>query len=147
MSNTSHFCLYVYYKVYSNSPGQVEKQVNSPLITFTLYDGTDQVIQLPENSYIQLVYKHAVAAKYPPVRNIYRWLDEGEEPSSVMSSSLCSYLLLNQTDSISDNVSSSWKWDDKGCWVASSNRTHTVCQCNHLTGFANLMDFHNYLVI
>ena len=28
----------------------------------------------------------------------------------------------------------------------SYNRTHTVCKCNHLTGFANLMDFHNYTV-
>jgi len=78
----------------------VEKNANSPLITFTLYDGTDQVIQLPENSYIQLVYEHDVVAKYPPVRNIYRWLDEGETPSTVMGSSLCSYLLLNQTNSI-----------------------------------------------
>jgi len=111
------------------------------------------MIQLPEKSHIQLVYEHDVAAKYPPVQNIYRLLDEGEKPSSVVSSSLCSYLLLlnetilsNMLDINSNDTSSTWKWDDKGCWVALSNRTHTVCHCNHLTGFANLMDFHNYLV-
>ncbi len=128
----------------------MEKHVNSPLITFTLYaPGGTELIQMPENSYIQIVYEHDVPAKYPPVHNIYRWLDEGEKPSSVMGSSLCSYLLLNQTtisNMDSNDKSSIWKWDDKGCWVASSNRTHTVCHCDHLTGFVNLMDFHNYLV-
>ncbi|XP_014677727.1 PREDICTED: latrophilin-3-like [Priapulus caudatus] len=32
------------------------------------------------------------------------------------------------------------QWSDFGCVVASSNATHTVCSCNHLTNFAVLMD-------
>ena len=40
-----------------------------------------------------------------------------------------------------------WSWSDKGCKLQLTNRTHTICTCNHLTGFANLMDFHNYTVI
>ena len=39
-----------------------------------------------------------------------------------------------------------WHWSNDGCSLVSYNRTHTVCKCNHLTGFANLMDFHNYTV-
>ncbi|XP_066996980.1 latrophilin Cirl isoform X2 [Anabrus simplex] len=33
-------------------------------------------------------------------------------------------------------------WSDEGCRVEASNRTHTMCQCNHLTNFAVLMDVH-----
>ncbi|KAL3289919.1 hypothetical protein HHI36_023302 [Cryptolaemus montrouzieri] len=31
-------------------------------------------------------------------------------------------------------------WSNEGCYVEFSNRTHTRCQCNHLTNFAILMD-------
>lgn len=31
-------------------------------------------------------------------------------------------------------------WSNEGCKVEYSNRTHTTCQCNHLTNFAILMD-------
>ncbi|GAU97234.1 hypothetical protein RvY_08565 [Ramazzottius varieornatus] len=31
-------------------------------------------------------------------------------------------------------------WDETGCAVSATNDTHTVCQCNHLTNFAVLMD-------
>lgn len=31
-------------------------------------------------------------------------------------------------------------WSSDGCQVKSTNKTHTVCQCNHLTHFAILMD-------
>ncbi|XP_045481275.1 latrophilin Cirl isoform X8 [Harmonia axyridis] len=31
-------------------------------------------------------------------------------------------------------------WSNEGCKVEFSNTTHTVCQCNHLTNFAVLMD-------
>lgn len=31
-------------------------------------------------------------------------------------------------------------WSADGCYVESTNRSHTVCMCNHLTNFAILMD-------
>ncbi|EFX70253.1 hypothetical protein DAPPUDRAFT_35643, partial [Daphnia pulex] len=31
-----------------------------------------------------------------------------------------------------------------GCSLMSTNRTHTLCKCFHLTGFSTLMDFHDY---
>ncbi|XP_076348253.1 adhesion G protein-coupled receptor L2-like isoform X2 [Tachypleus tridentatus] len=31
-------------------------------------------------------------------------------------------------------------WDDRGCHVSHTNKTHTLCVCDHLTSFAVLMD-------
>lgn len=31
------------------------------------------------------------------------------------------------------------EWSDAGCTVKTSNRTHTLCECNHLTSFSVLM--------
>lgn len=31
-------------------------------------------------------------------------------------------------------------WSEEGCRVETTNRTHTICQCDHLTNFAILMD-------
>lgn len=33
-------------------------------------------------------------------------------------------------------------WSEDGCQVQKTNETHTVCECNHLTNFAVLMDVH-----
>jgi len=41
----------------------------------------------------------------------------------------------------------SWTWNGEGCFLVSTNRSHTVCKCNHLTGFSAIMDFHNYTVL
>lgn len=103
--------------------------------------------------YVQLTYEHEAIATNPPVRTVRRSLEPGEEPSVVIGSSYCVYLLLDDEsksklkESWSENNSLNWVWDDKGCELVSTNKTHTVCQCYHLTGFANLMDFHDYLVL
>ncbi|XP_034936070.1 latrophilin Cirl-like isoform X1 [Chelonus insularis] len=33
-------------------------------------------------------------------------------------------------------------WSEEGCRMSKTNDTHTVCECNHLTNFAVLMDVH-----
>lgn len=33
-------------------------------------------------------------------------------------------------------------WSEEGCQIQKTNETHTVCECNHLTNFAVLMDVH-----
>ncbi|XP_029176788.1 latrophilin Cirl-like isoform X3 [Nylanderia fulva] len=33
-------------------------------------------------------------------------------------------------------------WSDEGCQIQKTNETHTICECNHLTNFAVLMDVH-----
>ncbi|XP_022254224.1 latrophilin Cirl-like, partial [Limulus polyphemus] len=35
---------------------------------------------------------------------------------------------------------SSSVWSQEGCWVKSTNVSHTICLCNHLTNFALLME-------
>jgi len=119
------------------------KEVNSPLISFTLYNPkantSDEEAPLPNDSYVQLVFKHVVDAKYPSFRTLRRDPDYEGEESTVMGSSICSFLELNKT-----NSKVYWTWDDEGCRVLSTNSTHTVCKCTHLTGFADLMDFHDF---
>ncbi|XP_011503866.1 PREDICTED: latrophilin Cirl-like [Ceratosolen solmsi marchali] len=34
------------------------------------------------------------------------------------------------------------EWSEEGCIIRKSNETHTICECNHLTNFAVLMDIH-----
>lgn len=34
-------------------------------------------------------------------------------------------------------------WDTEGCELESSNRTHSMCKCNHLTHFTILMDIYD----
>jgi len=132
-----------------------DKEVNSPLISYTIYDpeanGVEEVESLSfGNSYVELVLEHTSVVKDPPVQTIRRNLMDGEEPSAIMGSSICSYLFFNTTNSLLENGSeistNFWTWDDEGCQVHSTNRTHTICHCNHLTGFANLMSFHDYKV-
>ena len=31
-------------------------------------------------------------------------------------------------------------WSSRGCWLAFSNHSHSICQCSHLSNFAVLMD-------
>jgi len=113
------------------------------LISFTLYDPDGITpIKLPENSHVKLVFEHDdVTAKYSSVGTI-RGIDlkENDVQNAIIGSSLCSYLLFEDHERF-------WVWDDQGCRVLSTNETHTICQCDHLTGFATLMDFRNFTVI
>jgi len=143
-------CLYAAHYFYTRKGTDYKDiAVNSPLISFTLHDPEGATFSL-DNLNIHLVFKHTIAAKYPTAKTIHRDLMKGEERSAVIGSSICSYLFLNSTNNQLDNDSKTnatfWTWDDEGCHVESTNRTHTVCRCNHLTGFSNLMNFHNYTV-
>lgn len=35
------------------------------------------------------------------------------------------------------------EWSSDGCWLVSHNRSHSLCNCNHLTSFALLMDINS----
>ena len=41
---------------------------------------------------------------------------------------------------LKDGTQGSGYWNDEGCLVIRSNRSHTECKCIHLTNFAILMD-------
>ncbi|PSN57298.1 hypothetical protein C0J52_02077 [Blattella germanica] len=52
-----------------------------------------------------------------------------------------------RTENVSNPACVFWdytmsSWSDEGCHVETTNHTHTICQCDHLTNFAVLMDVH-----
>ncbi|XP_059469822.1 latrophilin Cirl-like isoform X3 [Neocloeon triangulifer] len=56
-----------------------------------------------------------------------------------------------KTDNVSNPSCVFWDytisaWSSEGCEVEMTNRTHTVCKCDHLTNFAILMDVHATLL-
>ena len=119
----------------SNSLSEKDKKINSPLIGYTFR--YEQSPKFDDDDQVQLVHRHEMEARNPPVKPIRRNLRPGEEASPVLSAAHCTFLNLHSPNS--------GVWDEAGCRLVSTNRTHTVCQCNHLTGFANLMDFHDYV--
>ena len=48
----------------------------------------------------------------------------------------CSLLTL----AVDCNSLLSGRWSQDGCRLVYGNRSHTVCECDHLTNFAVLMD-------
>ncbi|GFN79102.1 adhesion g protein-coupled receptor l2 [Plakobranchus ocellatus] len=54
-------------------------------------------------------------------------------PPKDLASPLCSFWKM-------DESYLSGRWSQEGCEPVDWNRTHTVCQCDHLTNFAVLMD-------
>ncbi|XP_046406444.1 latrophilin Cirl-like isoform X3 [Ischnura elegans] len=56
-----------------------------------------------------------------------------------------------RTENVSDPACVFWdyttsSWSEEGCRVESTNISHTLCQCDHLTNFAVLMDIHSTLL-
>ncbi|KAG8235883.1 hypothetical protein J437_LFUL010113 [Ladona fulva] len=56
-----------------------------------------------------------------------------------------------RTENVSDPACVFWdyttsSWSEEGCRVESTNISHTLCQCDHLTNFAVLMDIHATLL-
>jgi hypothetical protein len=73
------------------------KQVNSPLISYTikgagLSDLEPAITNIPEGTFVQIVFEHAATAKNPPVRTLRRDLDPGEVPSAIIGSASCAFL-------------------------------------------------------
>lgn len=58
------------------------------------------------------------------------WMENDQQ------SEQCEYLLYTRY------LISHSAWSDEGCQIQKTNETHTVCECNHLTNFAVLMDVH-----
>ena len=80
-----------------------QKQINSPLISYSLRDddagerNLSENGHIPENTFVQIVYKHAQLAKDPPVRIIHRELNPGEKPSAVIGSAFCAFLSFHDS--------------------------------------------------
>lgn len=80
----------------NNAMDLIEKQVNSPLISYTI-GNRKQTLNLLNGTLVHLVFQHATRAKDPPVRTLRRALNAGEVPSAVVGSALCSFLAINSS--------------------------------------------------
>lgn len=67
-----------------------------------------------------------------PVRITFRHVEQFDE-SRLVSRAICVYLDY-------DRSSFESQWSSNGCFLKESNKTHSVCECDHLTHFAILMD-------
>jgi len=70
---------------------------------------------------------------------------KGELQNIVLSHPITIILRHLQEENVSSPKCVYWNterrdWLTDGCWMDSTNATHTVCMCNHLTHFALLMD-------
>jgi latrophilin 1 len=70
---------------------------------------------------------------------------KGELTNIVLSHPITIILRHIQEENVSNPKCVYWNterrdWLSDGCWMDSTNVTHTVCMCNHLTHFALLMD-------
>ncbi|XP_071786308.1 uncharacterized protein [Asterias amurensis] len=79
-----------------------------------------KVLGLPEDNFQDLA---------SPVRLVFKHKETGA------NNSRCVYLNMTSIDAET-------RWSNVGCYVKSTNATHTVCECTHLTNFAILMDVH-----
>lgn len=69
---------------------------------------------------------------------IYTWL--------VFNASYIGWKMINNANNVNTLYTryfiSHSAWSDDGCQIQKTNETHTICECDHLTNFAVLMDVH-----
>ncbi|ODM94029.1 Latrophilin-3 [Orchesella cincta] len=120
-----------------------QKVINSRLISFTVISsgtlsGNMKAMQNASINFkdkgVEITFRHDTEAWGDEVQNVPRKLHEGEKPKAVLGSTQCVYW-NTKTET----------WSSNGCQIIVSNRYETVCECNHLTSFAVLMDIHRYV--
>ncbi|KAK2719817.1 adhesion G protein-coupled receptor L1-like isoform X2 [Artemia franciscana] len=108
---------------------------NSDLIGFSL--GSSQTINRLKNTNgelkVEIMVKNKIAADYP-IQEVIHNCGNGY-PTVIPDSQICSF--WNEDSQL---------WESDGCEVdlSRSNLTHTMCICNHLTAFGNIMGLHDY---
>ncbi|KAK9723171.1 GPCR proteolysis site, GPS, motif [Popillia japonica] len=118
-----------------------------------------------DGEFVRLVF-----AAFNHLEEILQWQPEASDPNSnknitrILNSKIISaslgkgrHIQLREpvrltlkhlhTNNVSDPSCVFWdyttsSWSDEGCHVETTNTTHTICLCNHLTNFAILMDVH-----
>ena len=68
-----------------------------------------------------------------PVELTFQHLNESSDNKNLKQ--ICSYWYYDQ-------ITYEGEWKQDGCKTIKTNKTHTICSCNHLTHFAVLMDIH-----
>ncbi|XP_076668606.1 latrophilin Cirl isoform X4 [Andrena cerasifolii] len=90
---------------------------------------------LPKRNTTRLLNSKVISASLGKGRHI-----QLSEPVRVYFKHLSIENVTNPTCVFWDYILSAWS--EEGCQIRKTNETHTVCECNHLTNFAVLMDIH-----
>ncbi|XP_076632425.1 latrophilin Cirl isoform X5 [Colletes latitarsis] len=90
---------------------------------------------LPKRNTTRLLNSKVISASLGKGRHI-----QLSEPVRVYFKHLSIENVTNPTCVFWDYILSAWS--EEGCLIRKTNETHTVCECNHLTNFAVLMDVH-----
>ncbi|CAL8095151.1 unnamed protein product [Orchesella dallaii] len=122
------------------------KVINGRLISFSLLSASSLTrnnidMRSMQNSSVyfkekgvEITFRHDTEAWGDAVHDIPRKLHDGEKPKAVLGSTQCVFWnTKTQT------------WSSNGCQIIASSRYETICECNHLTSFAVLMDIHRYV--
>ena len=128
--------------------GHVEQQqehgggviLNGPLMAFTLDDPTPPALTDAPQAVsgqgvrVALTIQHDVPAWGSGAYKVRRKLHPGERPKAVLESARCVYWNPARL-----------RWTSEGCWRTHIGPHSSVCECDHLTSFAVIMDLHEYV--
>ncbi|CAL7946106.1 unnamed protein product [Xylocopa violacea] len=95
----------------------------------------DEPQPLPKRNTTRLLNSKVISASLGKGRHI-----QLSEPVRVYFKHLSIENVTNPTCVFWDYILSAWS--EEGCEIRKTNETHTICECNHLTNFAVLMDVH-----
>ncbi|XP_011300624.1 latrophilin Cirl isoform X4 [Fopius arisanus] len=118
-------------------------------LVFMAFDRLEEILQpQQEESFVSLnedVRHRSISNRILNSKVISASLGKGRhiqlsEPVRIYFEHLTTENVTNPTCVFWDYVMSSWSGE--GCHIRETNGTHTVCECNHLTNFAVLMDVH-----
>lgn len=103
-------------------------------LVYIAFDTLQQVLKVPPNGKVEKVINSKVLSAS---------LGEGRHIQLAQPVTLC--LRHLQSENVSNPTCVFWdytqnQWSDEGCSLITTNETHTVCRCSHLTNFAIMVD-------
>ncbi|XP_039298598.1 latrophilin Cirl isoform X5 [Nilaparvata lugens] len=104
-------------------------------LVFVVFDRLEEILQPQPWNATRVINSKVISASLGKGRHI-----QLSEPVTVCLRHLYTDNLTNPTCVFWDYTTSAWSED--GCKIAETNKTHTICKCEHLTNFAILMDVH-----
>ncbi|CAA9999974.1 unnamed protein product [Nesidiocoris tenuis] len=111
-----------------NSEGDLLKLV------YVAFDRLEEILQpLPRDNVSRVVNSKVISASLGHGRHI-----QLSQPVTISLKHIRTENVTNPKCVFWDYLMSSWS--EEGCHVHTTNSTHTVCMCDHLTNFAILMD-------
>ncbi|KAF7990078.1 hypothetical protein HCN44_009021 [Aphidius gifuensis] len=119
-------------------------------LVFMAFDRLEEILQpqIEEESFVSInedIKSRNISNRILNSKVISASLGKGRhiqmsEPVRIYFQHLTSENVTNPTCVFWDYIMSAWS--EEGCQTRKTNSTHTICECNHLTNFAVLMDVH-----